>query len=76
MLLLMAAALMPFFLRCATWSFINAMSGVMTMHTPSMASAGTWKVMLLPPPVGMRPRVSLPWQMLSMMSFCMPLKSG
>ncbi len=45
-------------LRCCTWSFIRAMRGVMTIHTPSLTKAGTWKVMDLPPPVGIRPRVS------------------
>ena len=44
--------------RFSTWSFISAMSGVITKQVPSIMSAGTWNVMLLPPPVGMRPRVS------------------
>ena len=38
------------------------------MQTPSMAIAGTWKVMLLPPPVGISPKVSRPRPMDSMMS--------
>ena len=32
------------FFRLATWSFISAIRGVMTRHTPSMARAGTWNV--------------------------------
>ena len=36
------------------------------MQTPFMARADTWNVMLLPPPVGMRPKVSRPALMLSM----------
>ena len=66
--LYMAAALMPLRRRLNTWSFIRAISGVMTIHVPSMASAGTWKVMLLPPPVGISPNVSCPLLMLSMIS--------
>ncbi len=71
-----AAATIPAFRRRFTWSFISAMSGVTTMHVPSFASAGTWKVIDLPPPVGIRPRVSLPLPMLSMMSSCIPRKSS
>ena len=70
----MAAELMPRFCRCITWSFIRDISGVMTIQTPSWAKAGTWKVMDLPPPVGIRPKVSLPESMLSMMDSCIPLK--
>ena len=69
-------AFIPLRRRPFTWSFISAISGVTTMHTPCIAIAGTWKVMLLPPPVGIRPRVSCPAPMLSMMSFCMPRKSS
>lgn len=72
----MAAARMPLRRRLATWSFIRAMSGVTTTQTPSAASAGTWKVMDLPPPVGMRPSVSWPLPMLCMMGSCMPRKSS
>ena len=36
-----AAAIMPRRRRLYTWSFISAMSGVMTIHTPSAARAGT-----------------------------------
>ena len=46
----------------------------MTRQTPSVAMAGTWKVMLFPPPVGMSPRVSRPSPMLRMMSNWMPRK--
>ena len=60
MLLYMAYAFTPLWRRCSTWSFIRAMSGVTTMHTPSMAMAGTWNVIDLPPPVGISPRVSFP----------------
>ena len=58
----------------STWFFIKAISGVTTRHSPSMAMVGTWKVMLLPPPVGMSPNVSWPEAMLLMMSSCMPRK--
>ena len=57
-----------------TWSFISAIRGVMTRHKPSFANAGTWKVMDLPPPVGISPSVSCPSPMLRMMSSCMPRK--
>lgn len=50
------------------WSYHNA--------DALWARAGTWKVMDLPPPVGIRPRVSSPRAILSMMSRCMPRKSG
>ena len=72
----MAAARMPRASRCCTWSFIKAIKGVMTMHVPSQAKAGTWNVIDLPPPVGISPRVSRPAEMLSMMSRCMPRKSS
>ena len=71
-----AAALMPLLRRWSTWSFISEIRGVMTRHTPSIASAGTWKVIDFPPPVGISPRVSFPAPMLSMISRWMPLKSG
>lgn len=64
----MAAACMPLFFKLATWSFIKAMSGVITMVIPSSARAGTWNVTLFPPPVGISPSVSLPVVMLSMIS--------
>ena len=70
----MAVALMPRRRRASTWSFIRAMRGVMTRQTPSVAMAGTWKVMLFPPPVGMSPRVSRPSPMLRMMSSWTPRK--
>ena len=69
-----AVALMPLARRLRTWSFIKAMSGVMTRHKPGRASAGTWKVMDLPPPVGISPSVSFPLPMLRMMSSCIPRK--
>ena len=68
MLLFTNAADMPSRRRFATWSFIRAMSGVITMHTPFIAIAGTWNVIDLPPPVGISPMVSLPEPMLSMIS--------
>ena len=70
----MAAAAMLRRLRFITWSFMRAMSGVITMHTPVMVSAGTWNVIDLPPPVGMSPSVSRPLLMLSIISRCMPRK--
>ena len=72
----MAYAGMESLRRCSTWSFIRDMSGVMTMHTPSIARAGTWNVMDLPPPVGISPRVSCPDPMLSIISRCIPRKSS
>ena len=48
----------------------------MTRHTPSWANAGTWKVMDFPPPVGISPKVSFPEPILSIISFCIPRKSG
>ena len=48
----------------------------MTRQTPSCAKAGTWKVMDLPPPVGIKPNVSLPLPTLSIISRCMPRKSS
>ena len=71
-----AAALMPLLRRLSTWSFIKAMSGVITKHTPGIDRAGTWNVTDLPPPVGISPRVSLPAQTLSIISRCMPRKSS
>ena len=59
---------MPRLLSCCTWSFISEMSGVMTMQSPSRISAGTWKQMLFPPPVGISANVSRPPRMLSMTS--------
>lgn len=66
-----AAAFMPRIRSCETWSFISATSGVMTMHSPSIAITGTWKHIDLPPPVGIRPKVSRPAMTLSMISRCM-----
>jgi hypothetical protein len=37
---------------------MREMRGVMTMHNPSFAKAGSWKVMDFPPPVGRRANVS------------------
>jgi len=72
----MHAARMLRSLRCSTWSRISAMSGVTTRHTPVWHSAGTWKHIDFPPPVGMSPRVSRLSRMLLMMSVCMPRKSS
>ena len=40
------------------------------MQIPGIASAGTWKVMDFPPPVGINPSVSFPAQTERMMSSC------
>lgn len=42
--------------------------GVMTIVTPFIASAGTWKVIDFPPPVGIKPSVSCPAPIDSMIS--------
>ena len=40
------------------WGRRRAIRGVITKHNPGCAKAGTWKVMDLPPPVGINPSVS------------------
>ena len=70
----MASALIPRFFRFCTWSFMRAINGVMTRQSPSLASAGTWKVMDFPPPVGISPKVSRPSVMLLMISSWIPRK--
>ena len=72
----MAAAGILFASRCATWSFINAMSGVITTQIPSMAMAGTWKQIDLPPPVGNNAKVSRPATTASTISSCNGRKDG
>ena len=73
---LMKAARMPRFCRWATWSFINATSGLMTRQMPGRAKAGTWKVMDLPPPVGISASVSVPANTLRITSSCPGRKLG
>jgi hypothetical protein len=53
-----ARAFIFFFIRASTWSFIKAIRGVITMQIPSSAKTGTWKVIDLLPPVGIRAKVS------------------
>ena len=53
---------------------MRAINGVMTRQSPSLASAGTWKVMDFPPPVGISPKVSRPSVMLLMISSWIPRK--
>src|SRR5687767_11919763 len=60
----------PFLLRFSTWSFINAISGVITRHRPSIAIAGTWKQIDFPPPVGSRARQSFLLSTVLIMSSC------
>ena len=48
----MNVAGMPRSVNESTWSFINAISGEMTIVTPSRAMVGNWKHKLLPPPGG------------------------
>ena len=67
---MMARAGTPSFFSRDTWSFINAISGDTTKHRPPMASAGTWKQRLLPPPVGSSASVSLPASAARMISSC------
>lgn len=66
----MASAVMSRFFRLATWSFIKAIKGDTTMQTPSIQSAGTWKQMDLPPPVGSKANASLPSNTERTMSSC------
>ena len=51
---------MPLALRAATWSCMSEMSGETTMVNPPRTSAGSWKQMDFPPPVGRTARVSRP----------------
>ena len=67
----MANALTPRAWRFCTWSFISAMSGVMTSATPSRMSPGTWKHTDLPPPVGRMASTSRPSSASRMISSCM-----
>ena len=60
----------PRFCRFFTWSFIKATSGLITRQIPGIANAGTWKVIDLPPPVGISANVSCPDRILSMTSAC------
>jgi hypothetical protein len=53
---------------------MREMSGVITRHNPSIAIAGTWKVIDLPPPVGNSAKVSLPSRTDWMISSCSGLK--
>ena len=55
---------------------IKAISGVITRQIPSIVIAGTWKVIDLPPPVGIRPSVSFPAQTERMISSCKGRKAG
>ena len=71
-----AVALIPTRRRLSTWSRIKAISGVMTRQIPSIANAGIWKVIDLPPPVGMSPSVSFPAQTEQMISSCKGRKVG
>ena len=68
--LLMAYAGMPFACSASTWSFIREMRGDMTMAVPSVISAGSWKQMDFPPPVGMSASVSFFCRMVEMISSC------
>ena len=52
------AAFIPLERRLSTWSFIKEIRGVITKVMPLSRSPGTWKQMLLPPPVGNSPMVS------------------
>ena len=51
---------MPFCARDSVWSFIRAISGLITIVEPSITSAGSWKQRLLPDPVGISATVSRP----------------
>ena len=57
--------------RFSTWSFINAISGLMTRQIPSFDIAGTWKHIDFPPPVGNNARVSFPFNIDWIISSCM-----
>ena len=52
------AAGIPFALSPSTWSFMSAIKGDTTTVTPSVVTAGIWKHILLPPPVGISTRQS------------------
>ena len=59
-MLLKATALMPFCASDSVWSFISAISGLITTVEPSITRAGSWKQRLLPEPVGIKATVSRP----------------
>ena len=70
----MEKAVIPFFLKFSTWSFINAINGLTTRQRPSLAIAGTWKQIDFPPPVGNSAKVSSPPRTELIMSSCRGLK--
>ena len=57
-------------------AFMRAMSGETTRHRPSVAMAGTWKHTDLPPPVGIRARVSFFCSADFMISSCIGRKES
>ena len=63
------------FNKFSTWSFINAINGLITRHNPSVKSAGTWKQIDLPPPVGKTASVSFPSNTDCIISSCKGLKA-
>src|SRR5690606_21746280 len=65
-----AKAVIPFFRRFSTWSFINAIRGEITRHSFPCINAGTWKHIDFPPPVGSTASVSFPFNADRMMSCC------
>src|SRR6187551_209476 len=66
----MERAGIPFCFRWKTWSFISAIKGLITRHTPSLSREGTWKQTDFPPPVGSSASVSLPDKTDSIISAC------
>eukprot|EP00962_Isochrysis_galbana_P009148 scaffold2549_cov108-Isochrysis_galbana.AAC.5 len=54
------------FATASTWSRISASRGTTTTVRPGAASAASWKVLDLPPPVGIRRSTSRPERVASM----------
>ena len=71
-----APAATPSWRSAATWSSISAISGEITTAVPGRHSAGTWKQMLLPPPVGASTSASPPATTWRTTCSCWPRKPG
>ena len=57
-------------------TIIDALGLETTMHIPSFIIAGTWKQMLLPPPVGSSARTSFPASAWEIISSCFGRKAS
>ena len=60
---------------CEIWSSIKLNKGMITIETPESVTADSWKVRLLPPPVGIRAIVSNPLFVAFIISRCFGLKN-